>query len=331
MGANGHDAAATVGFLFPPDSGRWVTILRIGLGLQLTFFAWSLRADWSDLFGTERYGLVNRALTEAILSSQSPLTPRLGWLLAAGGHLGLAEATSLTLIWLGLLAVGFCLLAGLCCRLAAIGAWFLYLSCVKSGLLFAYGVDNFTTIGLFYLMIAPLPDKWALDWKLGRKHALDPDRLGFHRLVLQIHLCIIYFFGGISKWLGADWWNGTGIWQALTRPPFDVISPDLLIRFQFLLPILGTCVCLLETGYPAFIWPGKTRPYWLVSILLMHLSIGLTMGLYLFALIMIVLNVAAFGPGAFQFRKSGVSPRLAVSACAWTLPEKSSWISRRKR
>ena len=28
----------------------------------------------------------------------------------------------------------------------------------------------------------------------------------------------------------------------------------------------------------------------------MHLSIGLTMGLYLFALIMIVLNLAAFGP-----------------------------------
>ena len=29
----------------------------------------------------------------------------------------------------------------------------------------------------------------------------------------------------------------------------------------------------------------------------MHVAIGLTMGMYLFASIMIVLNVAAFGPG----------------------------------
>jgi hypothetical protein len=29
----------------------------------------------------------------------------------------------------------------------------------------------------------------------------------------------------------------------------------------------------------------------------MHLAIGLTMGMYLFAFIMIVLNIAAFGPG----------------------------------
>jgi hypothetical protein len=28
----------------------------------------------------------------------------------------------------------------------------------------------------------------------------------------------------------------------------------------------------------------------------MHVAIGLTMGMYLFALVMIVLNVAAFGP-----------------------------------
>jgi len=33
----------------------------------------------------------------------------------------------------------------------------------------------------------------------------------------------------------------------------------------------------------------------------MHVAIGLTMGMYLFALVMIVLNVAAFGP-EFSFR-----------------------------
>jgi hypothetical protein len=34
-----------------------------------------------------------------------------------------------------------------------------------------------------------------------------------------------------------------------------------------------------------------------MAICAMHLAIGLTMGMYLFASIMIVLNIAAFGPG----------------------------------
>ena len=35
--------------------------------------------------------------------------------------------------------------------------WFIHLCAVKSVNLMTYGVDNFTTIGLFYLMFAPLP------------------------------------------------------------------------------------------------------------------------------------------------------------------------------
>jgi hypothetical protein len=54
---------------------------------------------------------------------------------------------------------------------------------------------------------------------------------------------------------------------------------------------------LLETAYPLFIWSRSTRKTWLICICAMHAGIGLTMGMYLFALIMIILNVAAFGAG----------------------------------
>ncbi|MEO5718316.1 MAG: HTTM domain-containing protein [Chthoniobacterales bacterium] len=287
-------------FLFRPDSGRWIEVLRIGLALQVILYAWSLRNDWRDLFGTTGPILVNRALAEAVLSGESLFTPRLGWLIAAGKLLGLAETTTLSLIWLLLLGAGLALFAGVCSRWAAITAWFLYLCSVKSGVLFSYGVDNFAVIGLFYLMIAPLPKAWMPGHKLKSQPARTLERLGFHRRVLQLHLCIIYFFGGVSKCLGSDWWNGVSVWRALTRPPFDVVSPEVLIRFEGLLPLIGIGVCLLETGYPVLIWPRKSRAPWLIGILLMHISIALTMGLYLFAFIMIVLNLAAFGPGAFS-------------------------------
>jgi hypothetical protein len=283
-------------WLFFPDSDRWLGILRVGLGLQVTLYAWSLRLDWSDLFSTHGNQPFSRALAEAILSVKSSLIPKLGWLVAVGEHLGMTESTVLSAAWLALLFAGVCLILGLFSKATAIVAWFLYLSCAKSGLLFDYGVDQFTTIGLFYLMLAPLPDRFALESRWRKTAPANPIRLGFERRVLQLHLCFIYFFSGLSKTLSPDWWNGNGIWQALTRPPFDLIPPAQLIRFEFFFPALGIGVCLLELGYPFFIWPRHTRLAWLIAILSMHLAIGLTMGLYLFALIMIVLNLAAFGP-----------------------------------
>src|ERR1700740_1509081 len=92
-------------------------------------------------------------------------------------------------------------------------------------------------------------------------------------------------------------WNGSNLWRSLIRPPFDLISPDILVRFKYALPILGISICLIELGYPVFIWIRKTRLFWLVCILAIHATIGLAMGMYLFALVMIVLNLAAFGIG----------------------------------
>lgn len=294
-------------FLFSPDSDRWVSLLRIGLGLHVALYCLSLRNDWIDLFAGDRNVFINRELTEAILSLQNPLVPRLGWLVTWGNYFGLTEETTLFLAWIFLLGAACCLLLGFCCRPSAIIAWFIHLCAVKSGDFIAYGMDNFTTIGLFYLMIAPLPDRYALDWKLWKPPENDPRRLGFQRRVLQLHMCFIYFFGGITKCLGVGWWTGESMWRALTRPPFDLIPFQVLISGEAVLPLLGIAVCLLETGYPFFIWWKKTRRIWLVCILGMHLTIGLTMGLYLFSIIMVVLNIAAFGPRLFADEKESVA------------------------
>ena len=104
------------------------------------------------------------------------------------------------------------------------------------------------------------------------------------------------------------------IWRALIRPPSNIVAPELLLHWKALLPIAGISICLLETGYPFFIWHKRTRKIWLACICAMHVAIGITMGMYLFALIMIVLNVAAFGPhlGAGQGEKIAF-PRQLVS------------------
>jgi hypothetical protein len=284
-------------FLFPAETDNWLAVLRVGLGFQVTFYSLSLRNDWNYLLARAGSGLVNRDLAEALLSVESHFIPRLGWLVALATGVGLREETVLFVAWICLLAAGCGLLAGLASRLSAILAWFFHLCAAKSGGFVSYGMDNFMTIGLFYLMLSPLPDRYSFDWRLRKSPPNDPQLLGFWRRVLQLHLCLIYFFSGLTKCLGSGWWDGSNMWRALIRPPFNIIDPELLVRWNYLFPVAGIFICLLEIGYPFFIWNDKTRKIWLICICGMHVGIGLTMGMYLFALIMIILNVAAFGPG----------------------------------
>jgi len=286
-----------LGFLFTAGTDNWLAVLRVGLGFQVTFYSLSLRNDWNYLLSGTASGLVTRNLAEALLSLESHFVPRLGWLVALATHVGLREETVLSLAWLCLVAAGCGLIVGLASRLSAILAWFFHLCVAKSGGFVSYGVDNFMTIGLFYLMLSPLPDRYSLDWRVRELQPKNPQLLGFWRRVLQLHLCVIYFFSGLTKSLGTGWWDGSSVWRALIRPPFNVIDPEILVRWNYLFPVAGIFVCILELGYSFFIWNDKTRKIWLICIVGMHFALGVTMGMYLFALIMIVLNVAAFGQG----------------------------------
>jgi hypothetical protein len=284
-----------LGFLFPSESDAWLTVFRIGLGLEVTLYALFLRNDWHNLFASSGKGLVARELGEAITSFESPLIPKFGWLIAVGRTLNISEETVLTVAWVGLLSAGCLLLLGLLSRPAAIVAWFVHLCAAESGGLLAYGADNFMTTALFYLMLSPLPDRYSFDHWVAKTKPNNPQALGFWRRVLQVHLCFVYFIGGLAKFLGNGWWDGSNLWRSLIRPPFNLVTPDLLVQFKYVLPSLGISIFLLEMSYPVFIWAKRTRRIWLGCILAMHAAIGLMMGLYLFAIVMIVMNLAAFG------------------------------------
>jgi Vitamin K-dependent gamma-carboxylase. len=296
-----------VGFLFPSESDAWLAVFRIGLGLQVTLYALFLRSDWHYLFASSGKGLVGRELGEAISSFDSPLIPKFGWLINVGSTLNISEETVLTVAWVSLLSAGFLLLLGLLSRPAAVVAWFVHLCAAESGGLLAYGADNFMITALFYLMLSPLPDRYAFDSWVVKSKPKDPHMLGFWRRVLQVHLCFVYFIGGLAKFLGNGWWDGSNLWRSLIRPPFNLVSPDLLVQFKYALPFLGISICLLEVSYPIFIWLKRTRRVWLGCILAMHAAIGLMMGLYLFALVMIVMNLAAFGVPCASRRAQTIS------------------------
>src|SRR6478609_3119975 len=119
-------------FLFPSETDHWLTLLRIGLALQILLYCLSLRSDWIQLFAGEGRGLISRDLTEAIVSAETVFTPKLGWIVAAANHLGFDEYPTLWLVWWCMLWGSLCLLAGILCRFAAVLLWFLHLCTTDS-------------------------------------------------------------------------------------------------------------------------------------------------------------------------------------------------------
>ncbi len=279
------------------------------MGLQVVLYTLLFSGSW--LAGIDQ-GFVGRAFSEALLSRESPFIPHIGWLVMMGEQCGLCEHTVLSMTLWFLLAAGWGLLLGVFSRPCAVLAWFLHLCAANSADLISYGVDSFMTIGLFYLMLAPLPDRFAFEHRWRARHKQDRQLPGFWRRVLQVHLCFIYFFSGLSKALGSGWWNGESLWRALTRPPFNLVPAEILIHGNYLFPVASISVLLLEVGYPLAIWWRRTRTTWLLCIIALHIGIGLAMGMYLFSLVMIILNVAAFGSG-FLDKKEFARPETAHS------------------
>ena len=70
--AVGRERLAT--FLFFPASDQWLTILRVGLGVQIILCAFWSRGDWGSLF-TKGGGVISRDVMEAVISLDAPLAP----------------------------------------------------------------------------------------------------------------------------------------------------------------------------------------------------------------------------------------------------------------
>src|SRR5947209_20180181 len=78
-------------WLFFPTSDQWLSILRMGLAVQLLLYVFSLRSDWNYLLGGTGRGLVSRDLAEAFLSLESWMIPRLGSVIGPARRLGRDE------------------------------------------------------------------------------------------------------------------------------------------------------------------------------------------------------------------------------------------------
>ncbi len=110
--------------------------------------------------------------------------------------------------------------------------------------------------------------------------------------LIQIHICIVYLFAAIGKLQGETWFTGEAIWYSLASREYQTIDMTWIADHMWLAALLTLVALAWELAYPALIWPRLTRPLMISIAVLVHLGIGLCMGMLTFGLIMIVGNLA---------------------------------------
>ena len=268
-------------------------MLRIGLGAALLIQAYVLWTYRELLLNAN--GPIPWALGDSWVD---PVLPKLSDLLPLFSAAGLgAEAVVATVLAVHAVAAAF-LMVGYRSRAAALFAWATFVLIKDSSPAFLYGVGAMMLIALFYCLLMPVAREWSLDRLLKAPMPGGRDA-SFSVLVLRMHLCIVYAAAGIAKAAGEQWWAGDAIWRALSLPQFRQFDPSPLLAYPLLLQALAIGTILAQLAYPVLVWT-RARVVIVAATELMHLGIAIFLGLWLFSLMMIVLNAAAFGESVWK-------------------------------
>jgi hypothetical protein len=206
---------------------------------------------------------------------------------------------------------------GLWTRVTNVLAWIAAMSYIQRSLNTVFGMDTMLIIGLTYMMFAPAGATLSLDrwFEVRRARRLNPNAVvpvqpsvmaNLAIRLYQIHFCFIYGAAGLSKLQGPSWWNGTALWGCLANYTFTAMDfkpfmwcMRLLCQHRWLWEFVMTgqviFTLVMEIGFPFLVWLRPTRWLMVTGAILLHLGIGLIMGLVGFSMMMMVL-VGSFIP-----------------------------------
>jgi hypothetical protein len=293
----GEWADAWNAFWFTPSDPLPLAVVRLATGLLL---AWS-NAVWlmdADAF----FGGGGWQVPENVWRSNDQPW-QWSWYFAAGSPSAVRVLGGIAL------AAAILLALGLFTPLAAVVSLAGLVSAANRAPLNVFGLDDMLGLLLVPLVIGPAGATLSIDrWLMPRSTASAPSvRATIALRLLQVQLCVVYFFSGCGKLLGASWWEGTALWGAAANVQYRTLDLTWLARHPLLVNALTLATLFWEVAYPALVWPRLTRPLVLAMAVLVHLGIGLAMGMMEFGLAMIVANLA-FVPAPF-YRALSFSPR----------------------
>ena len=161
-----------------------------------------------------------------------------------------------------------------------------------------YGVDKILASLLLILCLAPIGRAMSLDRvravRAAKRKSLDATLPPFRSRwagacirLMQIQMAVLFFFSGMEKLRGDDWWSGDAVWYVFTTDEHYIPAILDVFASQYWLVNLATYgTVVIELAFPFLIWQRKTRPYLLAAALFLHAQFAILMGLFYFSFVM---------------------------------------------
>lgn len=279
---------------YPPC---WTGVFRILIALFALIQILVLYPNILEILGYNGY--IQWLISERIFSTDT--LPHIILVASFLKPYGISENQSVFIVTYFYLFSLIGLMLGYYTRIMAILAFIAHLTLINTANLYAYGVESFTHLALFYSIFLPRNTIFSLDSYLHKSAQENVETGEILLLIIRIHLCIVYFTTGIAKMGGDQWWNGEATWRALCQPQFAQFDLTFIAQLPWFSKLLSWSTLLVETAYPLFIWYPQTRRFWLFATVGLHAGIGIFMGLRLFATIMILLNLLVWGLDIIPF------------------------------
>ena len=279
-------------FFFERDNrSEFLVFFRVCAGLVILMHFLSTISDFDKLFSSQ--SIVPQDIMTALLPDWVITFPKIVHFFEG---LGIAESTTIIVVQSLFIICCLFIIVGFFSRISALVLLILQIALTKGSSFFIYGVDFFTSMSLFYLMLFPGDDHYSLRKYLLKRPLRETNFMPVKRM-FQLHICIAYFFSGFDKLLGFNWHNGEAIWKAINLPYANrdfFFDFTWMANFPSVLIFFGWATIITEMLYPVFVWIKSTRKIWLFFTVMMHVGIALALNLYYFSAIMIVWNITNF-------------------------------------
>lgn len=290
-------------FWFTPADPATYCLIRVLAGAMLlyTHLVWTLRLE--EFLGPDSFFALGAR--ESIRASvwrwshfrwfDSPL-----WLW--GTHL--AALGTLVLLTIGLWT-----------RAAAVLAFLFTVSYIHQAAGAVFGLDQINVMLALYLVVGPAGACYSVDAWLARRRGQGPKAsdsilANIAIRLMQLHMCVIYLFAGLSKLRGPAWWDGSAMWMAFANFEYQSWDMTWMADWPQLVSFLTHVTVAWEISYFALVWPRLSRPVVLLLAVPLHLGIGLCLGMMTFGLAMLIGNLAFVPPGMVR---RVLSPSLAAA------------------
>ncbi|QDU40980.1 hypothetical protein Mal4_53430 [Maioricimonas rarisocia] len=277
-------------FWFSPVSPTLLGLIRICCGLMLvyTHAVWGTALD--DFFGPHAW--VTRDLALAYHGDDYAFS--FWWWVPPENA---AAAHSICMVLLVLFTLGFAT------RLTSIAAFAITVSYIYRVPGALFGLDKINAMLALYLAIGPSGaalsvDRWIRTRLARRRTSAGPDvrfrspppSVGANLALrlIQVHMCVIYFFAGLTKLQGPAWWDGQALWMAFANLEYQTLDMTWIAWYPLLANLLTHVSIAWELSFCVLIWKPLLRPLVLLGAVALHIGIGVCLGMWTFGLIMLV-------------------------------------------